>query len=131
MDLAHNPFFVLELDPQCSRVEVEREGQKLLSMLEVGFAEAASYQTPLGERARTAEDVRQAMATLRDPDRRLLAELWANAPTDSILHQQQRANNCQAQSCQADSGGAIEADDQARSGEPDGFPSAMAALRLQ
>ena len=77
MNIAENPFFVLGLTAEASRIEVEREAQKLLGMLELGFAEARSYQTPIGPRERTAEMVRAAVAALRDPYRRLVAELWA------------------------------------------------------
>jgi hypothetical protein len=77
MRLEENPFFVLGISPDASRIEIEREAQKLLGMLELGFAEASTYATPLGARPRTAEAVRAAVAALRDPYRRLLAELWA------------------------------------------------------
>lgn len=72
-----NPFFVLGVSPDASRIELEREAQKLLGMLELGFAEAQAYPTPIGPRPRTAEAVRAAVAALRDPYRRLVAELWA------------------------------------------------------
>jgi hypothetical protein len=75
--LAENPFFVLGVTVEASRIEVEREAQKLLGMLELAFPEARTYATPLGPRARTAELVRAAVAALRDPYRRLVAELWA------------------------------------------------------
>jgi hypothetical protein len=75
--LEDNPFFVLGLPPDTSRIELEREAQKLLGMLELGFADAKTYRTPLGPRARTPELVRAAVAALRDPYRRLVAELWA------------------------------------------------------
>ena len=76
-----NPFFVLGLSPEASRIEIEREAQKLLGMLELDFADAKAYQTPLGPQPRTQEAVRAAVAALRDPYRRLVAELWArNAP---------------------------------------------------
>ena len=75
--IEENPFFVLGLPADASRIEVEREAQKLLGMLELGFAAAASYDTPLGPRPRTAELVRAAVAALRDPSQRLVAELWA------------------------------------------------------
>ena len=75
--LAHNPFYVLELDPECSRAEIERQGQKLLGMLELELSAAQHYDTPLGRQRRTPEQVRAAMAELRDPNRRLLHELWA------------------------------------------------------
>jgi hypothetical protein len=77
MRLAENPFFVLGLSPDASRIEMEREAQKLLGMLELGFVAAQTYATPLGPRERTPELVRAAAAALRDPYQRLLAELWA------------------------------------------------------
>jgi hypothetical protein len=77
MKILDNPFFVLGLSAEASRIEIEREAQKLLGMLELGFAEVASYATPLGPRPRTAEMVRAAVAALRDPYQRLVAELWA------------------------------------------------------
>lgn len=78
-----NAFFVLGLSLDCDRAAVEREGQKLLGMLELGLAQAVSYATPLGAQTRTPEKVRQAMAELRDPERRLRHELWARVPLDS------------------------------------------------
>jgi hypothetical protein len=81
MSIVDNPFFVLGIAPSASRIEIEREAQKLLGMLELAFADAQMYQTPLGPQLRTAENVRAAVAALRDPYRRLVAELWArNAP---------------------------------------------------
>jgi hypothetical protein len=78
--LKENAFHVLGLRPTCTRMEVEREGQKLLAMLELGLAEAAHYDTPVGRMPRTAESVRAAMATLRDPATRLQHALWAWLP---------------------------------------------------
>jgi hypothetical protein len=75
--LAENPFFVIGLAPDVSRIEIEREAQKLLGMLELGFEAALTYATPLGPRTRTPELVRAAVAALRDPYQRLVAELWA------------------------------------------------------
>jgi hypothetical protein len=75
--IAGNPFLVLGLATTASRIEVEREGGKLLGMLELGMAGAREYATPLGPQPRTPEKVREAMAILRDPARRLAAELWA------------------------------------------------------
>src|SRR5579862_4587228 len=72
-----NPFYVLGVKPDAPRVEIEREGQKLLGMLELGLTSAASYATPVGPGERTADKVRRAMAELRDPERRLGHELWA------------------------------------------------------
>lgn len=82
--IADNPFFVLAVSPDATRIEIEREAQKLLGMLELGFADAGTYATPLGPQPRTAEAVRAAVAALRDPSRRLIAELWArHAPAAS------------------------------------------------
>ena len=72
-----NPFYVLGLRPEATRQQVEREGQKLLGMLELNLASAARYPTPVGPGERTADKVRVAMAELRDPERRLGHELWA------------------------------------------------------
>ena len=77
MKIVDNPFFVLGVAPEASRIEVEREAVKLLGMLELDFADSRSYATPLGPRPRTAEMVRAAVAALRDPYQRLVAELWA------------------------------------------------------
>jgi hypothetical protein len=72
-----NPFLVLDLPPDAGAAEVERQGQMLLAMLAADLGEAARYATPLGERERSAELVRSAMAELRDPTRRLVHEWWA------------------------------------------------------
>ncbi|MBV8758755.1 MAG: hypothetical protein JO257_15820 [Deltaproteobacteria bacterium] len=84
MTLVENPFFVLGLSPDASRIEIEREAQKLLGMLELGFEAALTYTTPLGSRERTPEAVRAAVAALRDPYQRLLAELWARHAPASL-----------------------------------------------
>ena len=81
--ITDNPFYVLGLRPTCAAMEAEREGRKLLGMLELRLSEAARYTTPVGERARTIEKVREAMAELRDPDRRLVHELWAQLDPQS------------------------------------------------
>ncbi len=78
--LVENPFYVLGLRPECGRLDVEREGQKLLGMLELRLKSAATYMSPLGPQPRSAERVRAAMAELRNPDRRLLHEFWARLP---------------------------------------------------
>jgi hypothetical protein len=70
--LKENAFHVLGLRPTCTRMEVEREGQRLLAMLELGLSEATHYDTP--------EAVRAAMAALRNPATRLSHALWAQLP---------------------------------------------------
>ncbi len=74
--LLDNPFYVLELAPDCSRAEVERAGQKLLAMLELDLSGAQVYASPFGSGRRDPAKVREAMAELRDPQRRLFHELW-------------------------------------------------------
>ena len=64
-------------------MDVEREGQKLLAMLELGVASASTYVSPSGAGTRDADTVRAAMAELRDPCRRLVHELWAALPADT------------------------------------------------
>ena len=76
--LEDNPFFILELPVIASRADVERAGQKLLALLAVGAASAHLYATPLGTRERDENKVRAAVATLRNPEERLLNELWAS-----------------------------------------------------
>jgi hypothetical protein len=83
-----NPFFVLEVPIDATPPDVERAGQRLLALLTVGSAGAGTYQTPLGPAPRDADRVRQALAALRDPRRRVLHELWAtvvpaNGPASS------------------------------------------------
>src|SRR5689334_9679445 len=82
--IADNPFYVLGLSPSCARAEIEREGQKLIGMLELELSQAATYQTPLGPRPRTVDKVRAAMAELRDPEKRLVHELWARLPAEAL-----------------------------------------------
>ena len=72
-----NPFYVLGLRPDATRVEIERQGAKLLGMLELKLRSAMTYPTPIGPAERTPDKVRKAMADLRDPERRLGHELWA------------------------------------------------------
>jgi hypothetical protein len=72
-----NPFLVLELPPDVTRDQLERQGARLLALLAAGVAGSAAYPTPLGPRERTAAMIRTALAELRDPDRRLIHEWWA------------------------------------------------------
>ena len=74
----NNPFFVLEVATDASPADVERAGQRLIALLTVGSTAAAQYSTPFGPATRDADLVRQALAALRDPVRRVVEELWAN-----------------------------------------------------
>ena len=73
----NNPFFVLELKTDASRLEVERAAQRLLGLLTIGAQGADEYQTPFGPARRDADTVRQALSRLRDPLQRVRCELWA------------------------------------------------------
>lgn len=68
---------MLELAPDCSRAEVERAGQKLTAMLDVGLDGAERYVSPAGMGTRDSALIRWAAAELRDPQKRLYHELWA------------------------------------------------------
>jgi hypothetical protein len=83
--LTENAFHVLGLKTTASRADAEREGQKLLGMLELGLHQATSYVTPLGERERTAELIRWALAELRDPEKRMMHELLAQLDAEATL----------------------------------------------
>lgn len=76
--LQENPFFILGLPKTATPMEVERQGKKLLGMLELQLVAAATYQTPWGPRERTPERVREAVQLLLDPGRRLPYEPWAS-----------------------------------------------------
>ncbi len=80
--IGENPFYILGLSTDASRVEIEREGNKLLGMLKLGLSAVKTYLTPIGRYPRTEELVREAMAELRDPERRLVHELWAQLVPD-------------------------------------------------
>jgi hypothetical protein len=66
-----NAFYVLGLSPDASSAEIEREGRKILGMIELGLAQGKTYSCPLGTFDRDATMVREAMARLRDPKIRL------------------------------------------------------------
>ncbi len=83
--IAENPFYVLGVSPTATRTDLEREGSKLLSMLQLGLKEAQTYRSPVGEHPRTEEAVRSAMAELRDPKRRLVHELLAALPANVVV----------------------------------------------
>lgn len=65
-----SPFYILELPPEASPGDIERQGRKLLALFEVGAKKASTYACPLGTFERDATMVREAMAALRDPRRR-------------------------------------------------------------
>ena len=79
-----NPFYVLGLRPDATRQAIERQGTKLLGMLELKLKSAAAYPTPVGRAERTPEKVRWAMAELREPSRRLDHEIWARLDPEAL-----------------------------------------------
>lgn len=79
-----NPFFILGLEPSASNLEVERMGRKLLGQLELGLQAARFVETPLGRIERSADDVRRALAELRDPRKRAGHELWAGIEREEL-----------------------------------------------
>lgn len=66
-----NPYYVLGLGPDATPGEIEREGRKLLALIEVGAERGRSYESPMGKRPCDATLVREAIAKLRDPKERL------------------------------------------------------------
>jgi len=67
---AKNAFLVLGVSPDATPGEIEREGRKLLGLLEVGAKAARTYTSAEGKLPRDETLVREAMAALRDPKRR-------------------------------------------------------------
>jgi hypothetical protein len=124
--ILHNPFYVLGLPVTASRAEVEREGQKHLGMLALGLSAAGTYDTPLGPAQRTPEAVREAMAELRDPERRLIHELWARVPA---ADGRAGASGPRGLDAGADAGGAPAAG--AAAGTIASWPDALAILGWQ
>jgi len=82
-----NPFFVLGLPTTATSMEIEREGRKILGLLEIGIASARTVDSPQGPLDRTPDLVRGAIAALQDPDRRLVHEFEAVAagPDPQVL----------------------------------------------
>lgn len=83
--VTENPFYVLEVRPEASAMEVERAGQKLLAMLGVGLAGATDYSTPLGDFQRDDALVRWALDQLRDPVKRARHAGWAQLPPRAAI----------------------------------------------
>lgn len=74
--LKQNPFYILDLSPGATAIEVERQGRKILGMLELDIKGVAHYSTPWEIRERSITDVRTALAELRDPKRYLFHRFW-------------------------------------------------------
>lgn len=72
-----NPFHLLGLTPGVTAIEIERAGQRLLALSEVGSAAAAVVVIRGVAVPRSVDQIRAAMATLRDPAMRARAEFEA------------------------------------------------------
>jgi hypothetical protein len=70
---------VLELPTRATWSEIERRADTLREALRSTDA-IDSYPTPAGSRRRIAADIDAAVEALRDPDARLVHELWAAVP---------------------------------------------------
>jgi hypothetical protein len=80
MDLfTRNPFLILELTPKAGSREIERQGRKILAMLDLAVRDSTTYPTAWGQQERNAADVRQAMAELADPCRFHFHAFWLPA----------------------------------------------------
>ncbi len=122
-----NPFYVLELSPDCSRAEIERAAARLTGMLTLGLGQAATYPTPLGPQPRTVERVRAAAAFLRDPARRLLYEMWASISPNATLDD---AAGLVAEPLQFLVDASCEAPARVEAGERDSLPLAPGSCNL-
>jgi len=73
-----NPFF----GARRQHASVARRGRtrrpEVARTVGAGSASARHYDTPFGPATRDADSVRQALATLRDPNERVVHELLAN-----------------------------------------------------
>jgi hypothetical protein len=76
---AKNCFYILELGFDASLADIERQGRKLLGMLELGIERSTTYACPVGVFDRDATMVREAVARLRDPKSRLREATLARA----------------------------------------------------
>lgn len=75
-----NPFYVLELSVDAEWSEIEQRAAMLERALVERPGETHAYPTPAGARRRDRSVVHAAVEALRDPDLRLLHELWASLP---------------------------------------------------
>lgn len=73
-----NPYFVLEIASDTTPGEIERAGRKLLGLIEVGSEKAAKYTCSFGTFDRDPTMIREAMAELRDPQKRARHALLAS-----------------------------------------------------
>mgnify|MGYP007011845777 CR=1 FL=1 len=70
-----NPFYVLELPTDAPWCEIEHRADALRACLQ---RRHDTYPTPVGMRRRSVTDIEAAVDALRDPDARIIHELWAS-----------------------------------------------------
>ncbi|MDJ0654652.1 MAG: hypothetical protein QNJ40_10885 [Xanthomonadales bacterium] len=78
------PFWVLELGPECSDIQVEKAAREITAKLALGVPGAADFQAVPGTLQRDEALVREARNLLLDPDQRLLAEFWYIDPGSRV-----------------------------------------------
>lgn len=76
-EVAENPFWVLELTPDATRMDARRAADRILGLLAVSAVAARTYRTPFGPRPRDEALVRRALAALDDAELRIIDELWS------------------------------------------------------
>lgn len=76
--LAINPFWVLDLPPSATGVEVARAAKKIEMMLAAGAEGAELWSCPFGSGRRDLDLVRWAQHELREPPRRVFWEFLAS-----------------------------------------------------
>lgn len=62
-----SPFYILELTPEATAGDIERQSKKLLGLFDVGAERARTYTCVLGSFPRDPTMVREAAMALRDP----------------------------------------------------------------
>ncbi|MCP4502462.1 MAG: hypothetical protein GY822_21125 [Deltaproteobacteria bacterium] len=74
---AENPYFILGLKGPATPLQIERQKQKCLALIEAKGGTPLKSTSPLGKVAASADDVRRAAARLQDPFQRLWCAFWA------------------------------------------------------
>lgn len=85
------PFWVLELTPEASAIDIERQARELVNKLKFKLPGVEYYLSPLGKKTRDEYLIREAKSKLQDPKDRLLAEFWhsdlsTEIKTEAIAH---------------------------------------------
>lgn len=76
------PFWVLQLTPSATTVEIEKAARDIAAKMQFGMAGSDLFLTPLGEMQRDEYWLREARAKLQNPAERIVAEFWYTDPRD-------------------------------------------------